>query len=105
MVSAAATCVGVGRGGGGVSRRQWRELESAEHLSTQLSSPTAVSTVVWLPPRVSVSVEAAVVSADGSGESWSPRSHFDPALLADGSDDSRSAASTCVSVAGGASTC
>ena len=45
------------------------------------------------------------VSADGSGESWSPRSHFDTALLADGSDDSRSAASTCVSVAGGASTC
>ena len=61
---AAATCVGVGGGGGGVSRRQRRELESAEHLWT----------VDRLPLLVSVSVEAVVVSADGSGVSWSRRS-------------------------------
>ena len=30
--------------------------------------------MVRLPPHVSVSVEAAVVSAGGSGESWSRRS-------------------------------
>ena len=62
--SGAATCVGVGGGGAGVSRRQLRELESAEQLST----------VDRMPPRVSVSGEEAAVSADSSGESLSRRS-------------------------------
>ena len=63
-------------------------MESAEHLPT----------VDRLPPLALVSVEQVVVSADGSGENLSRRSHFDTALLADGSVDSGLAAATRSSV-------
>ena len=57
---AADSCVGVGRGSSGVRSRQSSVLQPVESLLTQLSSRVAVSTVAWLPPRVSVLVEAAV---------------------------------------------
>ena len=78
------TWVGVG----GVSRGQWSELESAEHLWT----------VYRLPPHALVSVEHAAVSAVSSGESSSRRSNFDTALLINASVDSVLAATTCVGV-------
>jgi len=46
-----------------------------------------MSTVDRLQPPVSVSVEAVVVSVDGSGESRSRRSTWKAALLTDGSVD------------------
>ena len=49
---------GVG-GGSSVSRRQSSVVESAEQLDLALPSPTLVSTVDRLLPRVPVSVEAA----------------------------------------------
>ena len=88
---------------------------------TQWPSPTAVSTVAWLPPRVSVSVEEAVVSVDGTAAAtcvgvggggggvsrlagkralWSVE-HLDSVTVTDGSVESGPAATTCVGVCGG----
>ena len=54
-------CVSVGAGGGGVSRRQSRELQSAEHLDAALLTDVSVETVDRLAARMSMSVEVMVV--------------------------------------------
>ena len=73
--STAATYVGVRAGGikGGSEDRgsdamldSSREWWSRGSTWTRLCSPTAVSTVDRLPPRVLVSVEAAALSSDSS---------------------------------------
>ena len=53
-------CVCVGAGGGVVSGRQWRVLESVEHIDAAL-----------LPDGAVLVLDAAAMSADDSGECWS----------------------------------
>ena len=57
---AAGMCVCVGAGGGVVSGRQWRVLESVEHIDAAL-----------LPDGAVLVLDAAAMSADDSGECWS----------------------------------
>jgi hypothetical protein len=111
--SAATTCVGVGGGGGDISRRQVTALQLVEHMDAALVTVGSVESgsaaiacvgvggldggvsrlqVDRLSPRVLLSVKAAVVSVDGRWRELLFAEHLDAAVVSVGSVDSGSAA-------------
>ena len=75
-------------------------MQSVEHVDAAVATATALSTLDQLPPLVSVSVEAAVLSADRSGGVMQSAEHVDAAVAIDGTLDTGPAAATCVGVSG-----